>query len=431
VLLLSATPGQVEPGGSWVKLETLKSTIGAESIFPLNVVPRTIPVSPMYCELTGELKGAISHLADRLTRFRSEILEYLEGVGADDTLAQARRHFGGGTLTFPSSHAIEPIVTSVRTLNDDPDRWRVVSALYAAGETSELYQLLAYQGISGFLLRMLEKRFEIAFPTTPARVRGAGRSVAAPQYLRDVYCSRDIERAYNHLARGGFVGLLTARRLAEISGIAASGWNDLSGRERRSRFNQNIGPVLDRLRQELVELDYSDHPKEAAIFKRVIEMHPSEQSAIYTRDRSHAMFLTARLSHRLGALNKTAVALTGLGAGTHRGVSRHEREENVARFLRGEALVIVSTSAGNEGIDFPRIQHGYAYRFNGSFIEAMQQWGRIGRRGLPGSFHYLCSTPEEYGRVDTIHRKERLFYEKMNMERQALLDASTSGSAKG
>ena len=422
VLLLSATPGQVEPGVSWAKLDALKQLIGVETIFPLNVVRRTLPVSPLHCELTQELKIAINHLAARLAALRSDILQYLEDKGEQALYKEARKHFGGATLTFPSSHSLEPLVATIRTLNNDPDRWKVVSALYASVEISELYQLLAYQGISGFLLRVLEKRFEIAFPKQAARSHGTRKTVAAPQYVRDVYCSREIEKAYNHLARASFVGLLRAQALADISGLPLSGWRALSGKERRSLFNQHVGPVLGRLRQELVELDYSDHPKERAIFHNVLERHPTEQSAVYTRDRSHALFLTARLSHRLQRMNKTAVALTGLGEGVHKGVSRKDRKDNLEKFVRGDALVIVSTSAGNEGIDFPSIQHGYAYRFNSSFIEALQQWGRVGRRDLLGSFRYLCSTPEEHGKVSNIHRKERHFYEKMNSERQRLLD---------
>jgi ERCC4-related helicase len=120
------------------------------------------------------------------------------------------------------------------------------------------------------------------------------------------------------------------------------------------------------------------------------------------------------------ATGSGAVALTGLGSGTHKGVSRPARRENLEQFLSGDANVLVSTSAGNEGIDFKGLRHGYVVRGTASLIEALQQWGRL-RGG--GDFTYLCSGPEEHGKFMNILRKEESFYHKMNEERMALLRA--------
>lgn len=254
------------------------------------------------------------------------------------------------------------------------------------------------------------------FPTKSARGRGGKVDLAAPQYLRELYSSREVQQAYNSLARGSFVGLWSLDSLENASGLSRSSWSSYSDKQRRSLFNEKVEETLGRLNDELVRLDYEDHPKESFLFQQILNRHPREQSIVYTRDRSHALFLAARLNHRI-ASGSGAVALTGLGSGTHKGVSRAARRGNLEHFLAGDANVLVSTSAGNEGIDFKGLRHGYVFRGTASLIEALQQWGRL-RGG--GDFTYLCSGPEEHGKFITILRKEESFYRKMGEERMAL-----------
>lgn len=416
ILFLSATPGQIEPGSSWAKLDGLKMLLNVETIFPLRSWSRQLQVRAQHVNLSTDVVTAIEILSRRLRALRSESLNYLRSRGSEALVRDARSALGAETLSFSSGYQLESLIDRVRVMNKDPERWKVVKNLYGIAELSELYQWLAYQGISGFLLRVVEKRYECAFPTKSARGRGGKVDLAAPQYLRELYSSREVQQAYNSLARGSFVGLWSLDSLENASGLSRSSWSSYSDKQRRSLFNEKVEETLGRLNDELVRLDYEDHPKESFLFQQILNRHPREQSIVYTRDRSHALFLAARLNHRM-ASGSGAVALTGLGSGTHKGVSRAARRGNLEHFLAGDANVLVSTSAGNEGIDFKGLRHGYVFRGTASLIEALQQWGRL-RGG--GDFTYLCSGPEEHGKFITILRKEESFYRKMGEERMAL-----------
>lgn len=416
ILFASATPGQIEPGSSWAKLDELKRLLNVETIFPLRALPRQLQVRAQHVNLSTDVITAIGILSRRLRVLRSETLNYVSSRGSAELVREARSVLGAETLTFASGYQLESLIGRVRVMNQDPERWKSVKNLYGIGELSELYQWLAYQGISGFLLRVAEKRYECAFPTKSVRGRGGKMDLAAPQYLQELYSSREVRQAYNSLARGSFVGLWPLDSLENASGLSRSSWSSYSDKQRRSLFNEKVEETLVRLTDELVGLDYEDHPKESFLFQQILNRHTREQSIVYTRDRSHALFIAARLNHRMAA-GSGAVALTGLGSGTHKGVSRVARRANLEQFLSGEVNVLVSTSAGNEGIDFKGLRHGYVFRGTASLIEALQQWGRL-RGG--GDFTYLCSGPEEYGKFTTILRKEESFYRRIGEERAAL-----------
>lgn len=419
ILFLSATPGQIEPGRSWAKLDQLKSLLKVETIFPLRSLPVNLHVGSRHLNLNTDILGAIEILGRRLRSLRDETLRYLRNSGDEKLLKEATRVLGTNTLTFASGNQLDSLITGIRHMNQDGERWNTVKNLHGIGELSELYQWLAYQGVSGFLLRVLEKRFECVFPTKTARSSSGRVDLAAPRYLRELYSSREIRQAYNSLARGSFVGLWGAASLENAAGLSLRHWGALPDKQRRSLFNERVEATLRRLAEELVRLDYEDHPKESFLFEQILNEHPGEQSIVYTRDRSHALFLAARLNHRFAPGTGKAVALTGLGSATHKGVSRAARRENLEDFLSGKAKVLVSTTAGNEGIDFKGLRHGYVVRGTASLIDALQQWGRL-RGG--GDFTYLCSGVEEHGKFISILRKEELFYRRMAEERQALLE---------
>jgi hypothetical protein len=307
-------------------------------------------------------------------------------------------------------------------MNEDRDRWHVVNSLCAIIELSELYQSLAYQGISGFLSRVVEKRLEMTFPVAGVQT-STGRAFLAPKKsLLLVYSSSDVQRAYRRLAQGPFVGLWDARSLESVSGLSLATWRSQTAKERRALYNQRVAETLAGLAEKLVVLPYSDHPKERHIIESVRYAPMHEQSIVFVRDRSHALFLTARLSHHLSQYGRTAVALTGSGAGIKKGLSRDKRRDNLQELDAGRAQIVVSTSAGNEGIDFARVKRGFGYRFSASATEALQQWGRLARRDELGEMTYLCTAPEEHGKFLSVLRKVAEFYRMLNHERQAILD---------
>jgi ERCC4-related helicase len=306
-------------------------------------------------------------------------------------------------------------------MNEDKERWGVVSALCATIELSELYQLLAYQGISGFLLRVVEKRMEMKFPVHAAQT-STGRAFLAPRKaLTFVYESSEVERAYRRLAQGPFVDVWSERSLERISGLRLAGWGSKTTKERRAAFNKSKAMVLQNLTDELVSLSYSDHPKEAHLIKALEKAPRQDQSIVFVRDRAHALFLAARLSHYFHPYERSAVALTGSGQGMRQGLSRSERRHNLEALAAGRAQIVVSTSAGNEGIDFARVKNGFAYRFSASPTEALQQWGRLGRRDGGGEMTYLCSAPEEHGKFLAVLRKVCEFYGMLNQERREIV----------
>lgn len=422
VLLLSATPGQIQPEKSWDKFHSLKELIGVRHIFPLNVVRRPPTIRPVNLELPDDMKCAVADLSKRLEWLRESIFEYLHQHASANLMREARSLLGGTSLSFASANTLLPLIGDVRTMNEDKDRWAVVNSLCAIIELSELYQVLTYQGISGFLNRVVEKRLEMTFPVASAQT-STGRAFLAPKKsLTLVYGSSDVQRAYRRLAQGSFVGLWDARSLERISGLSLSTWREKTNKERRALYNQHVGETLKKLTAELVVLPYSDHPKEQHIIQIVRGTPMREQSIVFVRDRSHALFLTARLRHLLSQYGRTAVALTGSGTGIKKGLSRDERRDNLQELDAGRAQIVVSTSAGNEGIDFARVKRGFGYRFSASATEALQQWGRLGRRDELGEMTYLCTAPEEHGKFLSILRKVGEFYRMLNHERQAIVD---------
>lgn len=422
VLLLSATPGQIQPGKTWDKFQGLKDLVGVPFIFPINVVRRPPTIRPVHLELPNDMRGAVADLSQHLERLRGSVFDYLHKHASADLIREARSLLGGTGLSFPAANTLLPLIGEVREMNEDRDRWGVVNALCAIIELSELYQSLAYQGISGFLTRVVEKRLEMTFPVSGVQT-SKGRAFLAPKKsLTLVYGSSDVQRAYRRLAQGSFVGVWDARSLEKLSGLSLSTWRGKTAKERLALYNQRVAETLKKLTDELVRLPYSDHPKETHIIEAVRYAPLSEQSIVFVRDRAHALFLTARLSHHLQQYGRTAVALTGSGSGIKKGLSRDQRKDNLLELGAGKAHIVVSTSAGNEGIDFARVTRGFGYRFSASPTEALQQWGRLGRRDELGNMTYLCSAPEEHGKFSSILRKVAEFYRMLNAERQAIID---------
>jgi single-stranded-DNA-specific exonuclease len=422
VLLLSATPGQIGAERSWDKFDSLKKLVGVDQIFPVNVVRRQPVVRPLHVDLSDDMKVAVELLSRRIASLRGEVLDYIARHGSSRLLRDAKQVLGSTTLTFPSATVVSPLLDRVRVMNNERERWDVVHALCGIIELSELYQSLSYQGKSGFLLRVIEKRLEMKFPVNAVRTQGGSSFLAPKRSLSLVYSSREVEEAYRQIALGSFVGVWNAHSLEQISGLSLSSWGGLSAKERRARFNPAVTTTMKRLTDELVALDYSDHPKERYLMSVLPQLPRNDQSIVFVRDRAHALFLAARLSRKLRESGREAVALTGTGQGIKKGLSRAQRKENLENIASGRAKIIVSTSAGNEGIDFARVQHGYAYRFSASPTEALQQWGRVGRRDGVSEMVYLCSAPEEHGKFMSILRKVADFYTMLNHERQEILD---------
>jgi superfamily II DNA/RNA helicase len=250
--------------------------------------------------------------------------------------------------------------------------------------------------------------------------------LAPKSSLKMVYGSSQVQRAFIRLAQGPFVGIWDRASLAKLAGLSVETWASQTTKERRRSFNHGVKRALAELSSNLASLAYSDHPFEQYIIEQLREEAPDLQTLVFVRDRLPAHFLADRLSYLLSSCRLKAVPLTGSGEQMRHGLSRTERASNLQALAEGRVQIVVTTSAGNEGIDFKQVQRGFACRFSGSPTVALQQWGRVGRHDLRGRVEYLCSTPEAYWKFLSILRKVTAFYRMLNRERQAILDQESS-----
>jgi single-stranded-DNA-specific exonuclease len=410
ILGLSATPAQAQAGKSWNKLQELCKTFEVEGVFPLNVPMHRPDVSVKHCSLPPEMLQAETHLAEGISEIRQRCMQYFSELGSDQVSHLAQQVFGGKQVSFPTQYALNPLLKALRETPEFND-WNMYQAIKAIGEIAELRQALVKQGIAAFLLRCIEKRFEISFPTTTPK--GFNRPAAA-KHLTIAYGSRAVETAYHQLARGPAIELWSSHEHARIMQMSDRfAWNALTNKERRVCFNKALSATRQRVITDLVARDYCNHPKEAHLLEELAR-HP-KRTFVSTRLVDHAVFLTKRIDHLVTSRSGDVVTLTGLGRGTHKGVSRKERKSNLASFNAGEASVLVGTSAGNEGVDLVA-EYGCAVDFDGSQTNARQKEGRVGRHSF-GVFDYLCTTLEDHSKVNSIFYKDIAFQEMLNRER--------------
>jgi single-stranded-DNA-specific exonuclease len=410
ILGLSATPAQVLAGSSWLKLDQLTTTFGVDSIFPLNVPMHRPDIRKKHFELTSEMLKVEALLAEAARPLRSLTLTYFQDHELHELSTLAVKLYGTTQHLFPSPFQLRPLLKALRELPGFAD-WQTYHSIKAIGELSELRQAVVRQGITSFLLRCTEKRFELSFPTT---MRKGCTQPSVRAHLPPVYSSRDVESAYTLLARGAAIPLWSHHEHARIMALEETiQWEALSPSERRSRFTKAVSQIRRRVAKDLESRDFCNHPKEQYLLE-ALGQH-NKPAFVSTRLVDHAMFLTQRIHHHVSSRTASVVTLTGLGTGTRKGVSRTDRERNLASFNAGDASVIVATSAGNEGVDLVA-DYGYALDFDGSQTSARQKEGRVGRRSF-GVFEYLCTTPEDHAKVNNILHKDIRFQEMLNVAR--------------
>jgi superfamily II DNA or RNA helicase len=118
-----------------------------------------------------------------------------------------------------------------------------------------------------------------------------------------------------------------------------------------------------------------------------------EQAVVFTEYADTAHWVTSRLVNE------------GFSAQMYSGRQSHPDRENVrARFMRGEFQVIVSTDAGNEGIDLQSAHVLVNYDIPWSLVRLEQRMGRIHRVGQTEDVELfnLIATGTREG--DTLHR---------------------------
>jgi ERCC4-related helicase len=408
VLMLSATPSQLEPGDSWERLEKLKELVGVKHIFPMNISAHQPRVTPVHVPLGDEIEKGQSFLLSGFSHIKAAVIEKLEEIGGSDLIKDLREISGVHKDRFPSSHLMGPLYTLAAThAETNDDYFKVLSDLRALQEFSELHDKLVYQGIAATLIQIVKARIavNIAFEKKPAA------------YLSTVYNSDSIRDLYTEFARGSFVDLWSPRNLRQVFALPAGLKPKTT--EANVFHRQTERSLVERLNRELIEMSFENHPKETKVLD-ILARHPSHQTLIFARDRAHVFHLEQKINHQLNPRQIVAGSFTGSGVKDGNGMSRDERAEQLKRFRSRELTTLISTSAGNEGIDFPKVKRVVAFRFSASHIEASQRQGRTGRGGVGsdlGHIVYLYSTGEEYGKYLTILRKDLAFVKMLNIER--------------
>lgn len=410
ILGLSATPAQVLAGKSWGRLKELLTTFGVDGVFPLNVPMHRPALHVRHCALKPEMLQAEAYLGEAIAVLQTRCIQYCAENELGQISCLAQKLFGEKQPLFPTPYALKPLLKAIREIPGFSD-WNMYQAIKAIGEISELRQALVKQGISAFLLRCIEKRFDISYPT--AIPKGLSRPAAA-KHLSAAYSLRPVESAYNLLARGAAIPLWSSYEHARIMQVSdRHEWNSLTPKDRRIRFSKALAKTRQRVIDDLATSDFCNHPKEAYLLEHLGDH--TKRSFVSTRLIDHAVFLTKRINYQVPSRSNQVVTLTGLGSATRKGVSRKERKSNLASFNAGDASVLVGTSACNEGVDLVA-DYGYAVDFDGSQTSARQKEGRVGRHSF-GVFTYLCTTVEDHAKVNNILYKDIAFQEMLNRER--------------
>jgi len=173
-----------------------------------------------------------------------------------------------------------------------------------------------------------------------------------------------------------------------------------------------------------------DHPKEAALFARIEELHRKDQARgiiVFAEPRHLTKYLAIRLQHRFAALNLRTAFVTGEGDGFSDRLLSHLESlrdgfkkppttalgswpEIRAAFQRspkeaGERVdIIVATSRLSVGHDLSAAAEAHVYTMHADAQKLIQQIGRVGRPdgedffGRVGQcfYHVTRNTPEWY-----------------------------------
>jgi single-stranded-DNA-specific exonuclease len=408
VIMLSATPSQLEPGNSWDRLEKLKELVGVKHIFPMNISAHQPRVTPIRVPLGEEIEKGQSILLAGFSHIKAAVIDNLEEIGGSDLITALRKISGVHKDRFPSSHLMGPLYTLAAThAETNDDYFNVLSDLRALQEFSELHDKLVYQGIAATLTQIVKAR--IALYIALGEKPGA--------YVSTVYNSESIRDLYTEFARGSFIDLWSPHNLRRVFALPTGLQPKTS--EANIFLRNTESSLIERLNRELLKMNFENHPKETKALD-ILARHPSHQTLIFARDRAHVFHLEQKINHLLNPRQIVAGSFTGSGVKDGNGMSRTERAEQLKRFKSHELTTLICTSAGNEGIDLPKVKRVIAFRFSASHIESSQRQGRTGRGGVGsdlGHIVYLYSTGEEYGKYLTILRKDLAFVKMLNNER--------------
>jgi len=344
--------------------------------------PRILELEPnltLAAEQLGSVaRGILTSLTDHLTTLAADFEDHHTGEIA---LNLRERHLTGTRFTMPVKKGILAIHRDVRELLSlhagDGAYYKAVTLAHAVDQVQQLHDRLTRFGRYAFLRLAADKLLALNIPDLrdePPSAGGKRSRSDLPRYVGRVYGDTDVLEAYRMVAEG-----TPFAHVPELSSIATAlraiaGEPDRKGLQGRELRQQ----LLEGLRNELAWHDYSDHPKEAAVFS--ILGHEAgrtdrKPTIIFVELVEAARFLVDRI-HSTKDLETRAVLCVGSGHDVGMG-----RDEAIRAFETGEAHVIVATSALEVGQDTQTARRIINYIQTPEAIRLAQRMGRAGRQG--------------------------------------------------
>jgi len=363
--------------------------LAVKEIYSISSPPLTRTVIPRIVELEPKMAVAAEQLGSVAKSFITRLADHLGGLslefGDTDTgevaAAIRERHLTGPRFTMPVKKGILEIHREVRQLlslhQNNGAYYQSATFAHALDQVHQLHDRLTRFGSYAFLRLAADKLLALQIPDLRDE-KGAGEGKKSqrrvPRYVDLVYRDKDVLAVYNTVAAGTpFEVVPTLRTLP-------AALRAIPGEPGRMSLESGIlrHTLVEELRNQLARHDYSDHPKEAAVFSilaRDAGRSARQPTIIFIELVEAAKFLVDRI-HTTKDLDTKAVLCVGSG---------HEvtmkREDAIRAFDAGEAHVIVATSALEVGQDTQTAARIINFIQTPEAIRLAQRMGRAGRSG--------------------------------------------------
>lgn len=346
------------------------------------VIPRIVELEPTMTVAAEQLgsvaKRLITSLADHLGALSLEF----EDTNTGEVAASIReRYLTGPRFTMPVKKGILEIHRDVRQLlslhQDNGAYYQSATLAHAVDQVHQLHDRLTRFGSYAFLRLAADKLLALQIPDLrEEKASGEGKKSQrrVPRYVDLVYRDNDILEVYDTVARGTPFEVVPTLRTLPAALRAIPG-------DPRRLSHESVDlrhALIEELRNQLAQHDYSDHPKEAAVFS--ILAHDAGRSVrkptiIFIELVEAARFLVDRI-HTTKDLDTKAVLCVGSGHDV-----TMKREDAIRAFDAGAAHVIVATSALEVGQDTQTAERIINFIQTPEAIRLAQRMGRAGRSG--------------------------------------------------
>jgi len=365
--------------------------LGVSEVYTISTPPlRRTVLPPRILELEPAIALAAEQLTSVARKNLEHLVDFLDHTSADfghadvGAIAANMRdtYLTGPRFSMPVKKSILALHHGVRqTIAAHPETgpyFTAVSLAHAVDQVQQLHDRLTRFGRCAFLRLAADKMLALNISELRDRKEISGKAPArskVPRYVEIVYTDDDVVAAYNAAARGTPFDIVP--ELSTLPGALRA----IDGPPTRSTLHgaELRKSLVDSLRSELVLLDYSDHPKEAAVFSILAGdagRADRKPTIIFVELVESAAFLVDRI-HSTKDIETKAV----LCVGSSHAVSM-PRAEAIRRFDAGEAHVIVATSALETGQDTQTARRVINFIQTPEAIRLAQRMGRAGRSGL-------------------------------------------------